>query len=300
MSEEEIDEPDEIIVDPSTIYYDGITNMVTYTTIPGGDVERFHPSQIWVIPNKEMIIPVTANVPYFKPNSTILIPYDRNVTPSIVVTRAHTKPPDAVTFIPSYESVVALRARYENPTTLESINNDIELLGQTCVKIESISENKNLNKALTFYNNWMSEAKNVNGGIMNAPDGTIKFRDRFIEEAKQQYNMECVGIDDPSLIHVVTSIDGGNKAKIIISNTVESEPKTAEALCDLLSNEHFSDPRHSYRCYDARNGTIFRGNVSACANEFEIINEKQKLVIGLSIGIVVLFLILIGVIIYKR
>lgn len=295
MSEEEI------VVDPTTIRYEELANAVQYNTTPRGNIERFFPSRVWITPNKEMIIPVTDNVPYFKPNSTILIPYDRNVTPSIVVTRAHTKPPDAVTYLPIYESVVALRARYENPPSLESINNDIELLGQTCVEIESISENKNLNKALTFYNNWMKEAQNVNGGIMNAPDGTIKFRDRFIEEAKQQYNMECVGVDDPSLISVVTSpIGGDKKAKIIISNTVESEPKTAEALCDLLSNENFSDPRHSYRCYDARNGTIFRGNMSACDNELKIINEKQKLVLGLGIGIVVLFLILIGVIIYKR
>lgn len=292
-------------VDPSSIAYNILTNTVNYNTIQvPTKIYKFVPQHVWAKFNgahMDLAIHVGhGQAPFLNPNTIIFIPDDSN--PSIV-SNVSEKPDGYLTIYPCNESVTSLINRHENEPLLETVKDDLDLIGQACVKIDSVSENKNINKALTFYNNWMSEAKNVNGGIMNVPSGTAKFRDRFINEARQQYNVECVGIDDPSLIHVVTSIDGDKKAKIIISNTVESEPKTAEALCDLLSNENFSDPRHAYRCYDAKNGTIFRENTSTCANEFETINEKQKMVVGLGITVAflaLLFLILIGVLIYKR
>jgi hypothetical protein len=106
-------------------------------------------------------------------------------------------------------------------------------------------------------------------------------------------------INDPSLSHIRFSIAGDDKAKIIISNTEKSEPNTADALCSLLINENFSDKEHAYRCYDIKSGTTFNGNASTCANEFEIINAKQKVVVGLGITVALLVLILLGVIIYN-
>lgn len=288
-------------VDPSSIAYNILTNTVSYNTIQNStNIYKFAPQHVWAKVNgahMDLAIHVGVMTPYLNSNTTIFIPDDSN--PSIV-SNVSEKPDGYITVYPCNESVISLINRVGNSPMLETVENDLDLIGHACVKVEQVSDNKDINKALTFYNNWMSEAKNVNGGIMNVPSGTAKFRDRFINEARQQYKVECVGIDDPSLIHVVTSIDGDKKAKIIISNTVESEPKTAEALCDLLSNENFSDPRHAYRCYDAKNGTIFRENTSTCANEFETINEKQKMVVGLGITVAFLALLLIGVLIYKR
>jgi hypothetical protein len=288
-------------VNPSSIAYNIYTNTVSYSTIQNPtNIYKFAPQHVWAKgkgSHMDLVIHVGVMTPYFNPNTTIFIPNDSD--PSIV-SNVSEKPDGYITVYPCNESVISLINRIGNSPMLETVQNDLDLIGHACVEIDQVSDNKDINKALTFYNSWMSEAKNVNGGIMNVPSGTAKFRDRFINEARQQYNVECVGIDDPSLIHVVTSIDGDKKAKIIISNTVESEPKTAETLCDLLSNENFSDPRHAYRCYDAKNGTIFRENTSTCANEFETINEKQKMVVGLGITVAFLALLLIGVLIYKR
>jgi len=190
-------------------------------------------------------------------NTTIHIPRESSSSKKISIIKGFSVPDDAIIIYPCNESVVSLVAvAGAGGNTDEIVRNELDKIGYVCSSVLPVTDEIEVNKALTFYNEWMNASKKIGKNIMdvnippldqNASSTPTKFIDIYKKSAEEQ-GLICV-------------------------DTRYNKLETARELYGLLEHE-FDNPQ--YKCFDMKN--IDSDDVDkqfVCSDELESLVELK-------------------------